>query len=123
MSFGRSALSLWPLDPEATYLNHGTVGVVPHEVLQAQQRLRDRIERHPARFMLRDLWSFTGSATGVPTLMRQAAAEVAAFVGARADDLVFVDNTTTGINAIVRSLPFKPGDEVIMTDHAYGGIV
>lgn len=123
MSFGRSALALWPLDPEATYLNHGTVGVVPREVLEAQQRLRERIERHPSRFMLRDLWTFTGSATGSPTLMRQAAAKVAAFVGARADDLVFLDNTTAGINAIVRSLPLKAGDEVVMTDHAYGGIV
>jgi isopenicillin-N epimerase len=123
MTFGRSLLPLWPLDPDATYLNHGTVGVTPHAVLDAQRRWRDRIERHPARFMLRELWSFTGSATDGPSLMRQAAAEVAHVVGARADDLVFVDNTSTGINAVMRSLPLAPGDEVIITDHAYGGIV
>src|SRR6476619_2843146 len=99
MSFGRSMLRLWPLNPAATYLNHGTVGVVPRQVLAAQQSLRERIESHPSRFMLRELWTFTGSA-GAPTLMRGAAAEVAAFVGARADDLVFVDNTTTGVNAV-----------------------
>jgi isopenicillin-N epimerase len=122
MSFGRSMLSLWPLDPAATYLNHGTVGVVPRRVLEAQQRLRDRIEQHPSRFMLRELWKFTGTADQ-PTLMRRAAAEVAAFVGARADDLVFVDNTTTGANAVLRSLAFSAGDEIIVTDHAYGGIV
>ena len=129
MSYGRSILSLWPLDPAATYLNHGTVGVVPRQVLEAQQRWRDRIERHPSRFMLRELWSFSGASTGAgaeaggPTLMRQAAAEVADFVGAGPSDLVFVDNTTTGVNAVVRSLPLAPGGEIVITDHAYGGIV
>jgi isopenicillin-N epimerase len=123
MTFGRSLLSLWPLDPDATYLNHGTVGVTPRAVLEAQQRWRDRIERHPARFMLRELWSFTGSTADGPPLIRQAAAEVASFVGARADDLVFIDNTSTGVNAVMRSLPLASGDEVLLTDHAYGGIV
>lgn len=123
MTFGRSLLPRWPLDPEATYLNHGTVGVTPHVVLEAQRQWRDRIERHPARFMLRELWNFTGTAAGGPTLMRQAAAEVAAFVGARADDLVFVDNTSTGVSAVMQSLPLTEGDEVLVTDHAYGGIV
>lgn len=123
MLFGRSLLPLWPLDPAATYLNHGTVGVVPIRVADAQQAWRDRIERHPARFMLRDLWSFTGSAASGPTLMRQAAADVAAFVGARADDLVFVDNTSTGVNAVLRSMTFAPGDEILITDHIYGGLL
>ena len=122
MDFGRELLPLWPLDPEATYLNHGTVGVVPIRVAEAQQALRARIERHPSKFMLRDLWTFTGSADG-PTLMRQAAAEVAAFVGARGDDLVFVDNTTTGVNAVLRSMSFAPGDELVVTDHIYGGLL
>ena len=111
MSFGREMLSLWPLDPAATYLNHGTVGVVPRRVLEAQQRWRDRMERHPSRFMLRELWSFSGASTGAgaradgPTLMRQAATEVASFVCADPNDLDFVDNTTTGVNAVVQSLP------------------
>jgi len=116
-------LPLWPLDPAATYLNHGTVGVVPIRVAEAQQALRARIERHPSKFMLRDLWTFTGTATGGPTLMRQAAAGIAAFVGARAEDLVFVDNTTTGVNAVLRSTPLSSGDEIVVTDHIYGGLL
>lgn len=123
MTFGRALLPLWPLDPSAIYLNHGTVGVAPLRVLEAQQAWRDRMERHPARFMLRDLWTFAGIAAQGPTLMRQAAAEVAAFVGARTDDLVFVDNTTTGVNAVLRSLPLTAGDDVIVTDQVYGGII
>jgi isopenicillin-N epimerase len=121
MTFGRGLLHLWPLDPAAIYLNHGTVGVVPHRVLEAQRAWRDRMERHPARFMLRDLWRFAGT-SDAPTLMRQAAGEVAAFVGAAAEDLVFVDNTTTGVNAVLRSLPLTAGDDVIVTDQLYGGL-
>jgi isopenicillin-N epimerase len=123
MPFGRALLPLWPLDPAATYLNHGTVGVVPIRVAEAQQVWRDRIERHPAKFMLRDLWSFTGSAASGPTLMRQAAAEVAAFAGARGEDLVFVDNTSTGVSAVLQSMTFHPGDEILVTDHIYGGLL
>jgi isopenicillin-N epimerase len=120
--FGRSLLHLWPLEPDAVYLNHGTVGVTPRRVLEAQQRWRDRMERHPSRFMLRELWTFTGTGEA-PTLMREAAAAVARFVNAPVDDLVFVDNTTAGVNAIIRSMPLAAGDEVVITDHAYGGIV
>jgi len=122
MTFGRALLPLWPLDAGAIYLNHGTVGVAPRRVLDAQQAWRERMERHPARFMLRDLWNFTGTTQAGPTLMRQAAADVAAFVDARPEDLAFVDNTTTGLNAVLRSLSFAAGDEVLVTDQLYGGL-
>ena len=55
--------------------------------------------------------------------MRRAAADVAAFVGANADDLVFIDNTTAGVNAVMQSLRLSAGDDVVVSDQAYGGIV
>ncbi len=122
MAFGRPMRQHWSLDPAVTYLNHGTVGVVPTRVLAAQQAIRDQIERQPAAFLLRELWNFPGSSRSTPTLLREAAALVAAFVGGRGEDLVFVDNATTGINAVLRSLPLTPGDELILTDQAYGAI-
>jgi len=122
MTFGKELLHRWPLDPDITYLNHGTVGVVPWSVLAVQQALRDEIERQPARFMLRELSGWTGAPADRPTRMRRAADEVARFVGARGQDLVFVDNATTGVNAVLRSLPLRPGDELLLTDHAYGAV-
>ncbi len=121
--FGRRLLSEWPLDPAITYLNHGTVGVTPARVLDRQQALRAEIERQPARFMLRDVGDFIAGRTG-PTRLRLAAADVAAFIGARADDVVFVDNATTGVNAVLRSMAptLAPGDELLLTDHGYGSI-
>ncbi|HMC17265.1 MAG TPA: aminotransferase class V-fold PLP-dependent enzyme [Albitalea sp.] len=122
MEFGRGMLEHWWLDPHAVYLNHGTVGVTPRRVLEAQQRLRETIERHPARFMTRELMSLEPVAPASPTLLRAAAARVGAFLGARGDDIVFVDNASSGINAVLRSQRLRPGDEILLLDHAYGAV-
>ena len=121
--FGRAARADWGLDPDVAYLNHGTVGVVPLKVLEAQQALRLEIERQPSKFLLRELaWLPGVNATdGVPRL-RAAAAAVGDFVGARGEDVVFVDNASSGANAVIRSLPMEPGDEILVTDQGYGGV-
>jgi isopenicillin-N epimerase len=122
--FGRAMLDAFPLDPVVTYLNHGTVGVTPRRVMEAQQAIRDEIESRPSQFMLREL---TAIQVGVATTeiaprMRAAAAQVAAFVGARGEDVVFVDNATSGANAVFRSFDWNPGDEAVVTDLGYGGV-
>ena len=120
MTFGRALLDLWPLDPSVTYLNHGTVGVAPRRVLAAQQAIRDEMERQPSQFLLRAVSSLAGVPREGPTRLRRAAEEAAAFVGADGSDLVFVDNATTGVNAVLRSLTLEPDDEILITDHNYG---
>ena len=122
MSFGHAMLSHWALDPAVLYLNHGTVGVAPRRALAAQQAIRDEMERQPSRFLLREVSSLVGQPREEPTRIRLAAETVARFVGARGDDLVFVDNATTGVNAILRSYPLRPHDELLVTDHAYGAV-
>jgi isopenicillin-N epimerase len=54
--------------------------------------------------------------------LREASDQVAAFLGSRPDNLVFVPNVTTGMNAVLGSLPLGPGDEVVTTDLAYGAV-
>jgi isopenicillin-N epimerase len=122
MAFGRWMLEQWALDPGIVYLNHGTVGAPPRKVLAAQQSIRDAIERQPSRFLLRELVTRVGTPKPEKLKLRRAADAVAAFVGARGEDLVFVDNATTGVNAVMRSLPLSAGDDVVMTDLAYGGV-
>ncbi len=122
--FGRSILDLWHLDPSYAYLNHGTVGATPKQVLAAQRTWSERIERHPAEFMLRQLANpMAGEWTADrPPAMREAAAATARFVGADPDGLVLVDNITTGANAVLRSLGLEPGDTVAVTNLGYGGV-
>lgn len=121
--FGAATRTEWPLDPTITYLNHGTVGVTPRRVLAAQQQIRDEIERQPSQFLLRELTSISVGPRGAePPRIRQAAAAVAATLGADADDLVFVDNATTGANAVLQSFPLEAGDEILVTDLGYGGV-
>jgi isopenicillin-N epimerase len=122
MAFGRSMLTEWLLDPEHTYLNHGTVGATPKRVLAHQQALRDEIERHPSRFLLRELACEMPAPWRGSSRLREAIAAIAPFFGAQPDDLVFVPNVTVGINAVVSSIPLGPGDEVVITDLAYGAV-
>ncbi len=44
---------------------------------------------------------------------------LARFVGARPQDLVFVNNATTGVNAVAGSVRLRRGDELLTTSHDY----
>lgn len=123
VSFGRHLRSEWLLDPDLIYLNHPTVGATPRRVLAAQRAIQDETERNPSRFQLRELTDIRVGAWRPPTSrIRVAADAVASFVGASGNDLVFVDNATTGANAVLRSFPLQRGDEVIVSDLGYGGV-
>lgn len=102
-------LEHWLLDREITFLNHGSFGACPISVLEAQTYFREQLEREPLRFFMREF----------EPLLDNARNELAAFVGAGADELAFVPNATTGINAILRSLSFSPGDELLTTNQEY----
>jgi isopenicillin-N epimerase len=56
----------------------------------------------------------------LPERLEPARAELAAFVGAPVDDLVFFQNATTGVNIAARALDLQPGDEVLATNLEYG---
>ncbi|NET33289.1 MAG: aminotransferase class V-fold PLP-dependent enzyme [Cyanothece sp. SIO1E1] len=100
---------LWSLDPSITYLNHGSFGACPRAVLEKQSMLRQRIEHNPHHFFKRE---FEG-------LLDAARIEVAKFLGGTPENLVFVPNATTGVNTVLRSLQFQPGDELLTTSQEY----
>src|SRR5438093_10720983 len=99
----------WTLDPAVAFLNHGSFGACPRPVLEAQQRLRERLERQPVLFFVRDL----------EPLLDDARSALAACLGAEPEGLVFVTNATTAVSAVLRSLALAPGDQLVVTDHAY----
>jgi isopenicillin-N epimerase len=101
---------LFLLEPGLTFLNHGSFGACPGFVMEELQRWQRELERNPVEFLGR-------RSAG---LLREARAALGEFVGAAADDLVFVPNATTAVNVVARSLDLQPGDEVLATDHEYG---
>lgn len=103
---------LFLLRPGVVYLNHGSFGACPRPVFERYQAWQRELEAEPVEFLGRRF----------AELMRGARGALAAFVGADPDDLVFVPNATTGLNAVARSLRLGPGDEVLATDHEYGAL-
>ncbi|MCA9311041.1 MAG: aminotransferase class V-fold PLP-dependent enzyme [Phycisphaerales bacterium] len=100
---------LWALDPAITFLNHGSFGACPHAVLAMQDEWRRRLEAHPVRFMVDEL----------EEALADAAARTCAFLRCAPDDFAFVPNATVGVNAVLRSLDLKPGDELLANNHEY----
>lgn len=104
---------LWSLDPDVTYLNHGSFGPSPRSIRVAQQAWIDRLERNPMDFFMRQL----------DRCLEEARGRLAEFVGTKPHHLLFADNATFGMNVVARTVPLAAGDEVLMTDHEYGAVL
>jgi isopenicillin-N epimerase len=106
----RSSLaSHWGLEEGLVFLNHGSFGACPREVLEKQSEFRARLEREPIRFIVHEL----------EPLLDEARLALAKFVNADAEGLAFVTNATTGVNAVMRNLRLTPGDEMLTNNHEY----
>ncbi|HVR41062.1 MAG TPA: aminotransferase class V-fold PLP-dependent enzyme [Thermoanaerobaculia bacterium] len=99
----------WTLDPDITFLNHGSFGATPRAILEKQNAFRAQMEREPVRFFVREL----------EPLLDDARREVAQFIGADAEGLAFVPSATAGVNAVLRSLDLDKHDELLTTNHEY----
>ncbi|MEH2183457.1 MAG: aminotransferase class V-fold PLP-dependent enzyme [Nostoc sp.] len=109
LDYRLSFRDLWSLDSTVTFLNHGSFGACPKQVLEFQQRLRSQLEQEPLRFFAKE-WE---------PLLDNARSKLAVFIGADVQDLVFVPNATTGVNSVLKSLTFSPEDEILTTNHEY----
>ena len=99
----------WNLEPEVTFLNHGSFGATPRIILEEQTRIRDKMERDPVSFFEGDfleLWDSTRKA-------------VSDFLNADMDGMALVTNTTAGVNTVLRSLNLHEGDEILVPNHSY----
>ncbi len=106
----------WALDPNLTFLNHGSYGATPRAALRFQQAFRDRMERDPVRLFKSDL----------ENLVDGAREKIATFLNVNPADLAPIRNATyalcTILQASLRSKLLKAGDEVLVTDHEYGSL-
>ena len=106
----RSELSKhWILDPNITFLNHGSFGACPKLILDEQTKLRTSLESDPVTFMestARELWA-------------ESLVKLSKFINADSEGMTFVTNATSGVNTVLKSLDLKPNDEIIVLDHSY----
>ena len=106
----RSAPSrLWGLEEDRVFLNHGSFGATPTAIREEQRTWQDLMENEPVRFF-EDL---------MPGILQTTREKLASFLSCDADDLALVENATSGVNTVLRSLQFAPGDEILVPDHAY----
>ncbi len=103
---------LFLIDPDVVFLNHGSFGACPRPVFEEYQRWQRELEWQPVEFLGRRF----------NDLMHKARSALGNYLGADADDLVYVANATVGLNIVARSLDLRPGDEVLTTDHEYGAL-
>lgn len=99
----------WRLDPSLTFLNHGSYGALLDEVATAHRQLCEEIEKDPVRYFKVDL----------ERRLDAVRSRIGAFVGCDGDDVAPIHNATLALATIFHSIGFKPGDEVLVTDHEY----
>ena len=100
------------LDPNITFLNHGSFGACPQPIFNEYQRFQRELESDPVHFIQKKL----------PVYLKQAKAPLAEFIGCNPKDFFFVPNPTVAINTVMRSLQLQPGDEILATNHEYGAM-
>ena len=100
------------LKDDIVFLNHGSFGACPRPVFEEYQRWQRELESDPVDFIGRR----------TQDLMLESKQELAAYLNAPVEQMVFVPNATYGINVVARSLDLQPGDEILTTNHEYGAV-
>ncbi len=116
-TFGRQLRPLWHLDLDGTFLNHGSFGACPKDVLAEQARWRLLMERQPDEFFRKLV-----SPRVMVNELRVAADKLGRFVGTEGERIAFVVNATEAVNTVLRSVAFKPGDEILVLDCVYNAV-
>ena len=114
-AFGSKAVrDLFMLEKSGTFLNNGSFGATPSIIMKVQQYWRERMEMQPVRFMTKELPAFQYGALII----------LSEFLKTDSRSLAFVDNATTGANAVIRNemVKWKKGDEILTTNHVYGAV-
>lgn len=105
---------LFNLQEGLVFLNHGSFGACPKSVFKVYQDWQLELEQQPVAFLDQD--------RGFLDRMQTTRSAVAKELGANPQDLVGVENATSGLNAIARSLRLNPGDEILTSNQEYNAL-
>ncbi|KAF9918902.1 hypothetical protein BX616_004411 [Lobosporangium transversale] len=107
--FGHKLRKSFLFPENFTQFNHGSFGTFPKVVQDAMIAYHQHAEKDPDRWMRREL-------KPALTKIRE---ELAELIHCDKDDLALVTNTTAGVNTILRSLQFQPGDRILQLSTGY----
>ena len=108
-SYWRLVKKNFPFEPNLLYFNNASLGPSPEIVRDATESFRRTLDSFPSKYM----WG------GWQDDKEQVRTKAANLLGASAEEIALIHNTTEGMNVIASSLDLKPGDEVILADHEH----
>lgn len=108
-AFWRLVQRQFRLEPGLLYFNTASLGPSPALVADATESFRRTLDAHPSRWM----W---GGWRDQVEAVRSSAGEL---LGASAEEIAIIHNTTEGMNLVAASLGLGPDDEVIVADHEH----
>ena len=104
---------LFYLDSNITYLNHGSFGACPIEVMDKYFKLQIELEKQPIDFL----------ANNINENLEKSRLVLSKFVDCDFNDLVFFPNPSTALNMVIKSLDLNKEDEILTTNHEYGALI
>ena len=98
------------IDPKVVYMNIGTTGAMPKQVLKNYSAYNRLAASHPRTFE-----NELGAGFGLPAQRQTLSAQF----GCQPDEICLSRNTTDGLDAIVYGLTFHADDEILITHHEH----
>ncbi len=98
----------FPWTAATTYLNNASIGPLPERTRQALEAFN---ARRTAPHLLPD--------RELMAIQAEARAAAAALIGAAADEIALVPNTSVGLNIAARALPVAAGEVVLLSDREF----
>ena len=104
--------SLFLLDPNAIHLNHGSFGACPKPIFDSLISWQKKLEFNPVKHLAFDMFEH----------LKESREYLSNYINCDKDDIVFFPNPSTALNAVIKSLDLKNGDEILTTNHEYGAL-
>lgn len=90
---------------DMVYLNHAAIAPLSF-------RVRDAVDRYQTRRALKGIEPYPWAMT----MAQETRGMIANMIGARADQIAFVMNTSDGLNIIAQGLDWHPGDRILLNN-------
>ena len=103
---------LFSLDPNVTYLNHGSFGACPKVIFNSLINFQKQLEYEPVKFLDYHLYEY----------LKESRLALSNYINCDRDDIAFYPNPSTALNTLIRSLDLNKGDQILTTNHEYGAL-